>query len=78
MTTLEAERSLDELTLLTDTAGAEPVDRELVRRRRIDPATFVGSGKAEELATLTKALDIDLVVFDNPLAPAQQRNLQKL
>jgi GTP-binding protein HflX len=78
MTGVESERSLDELALLADTAGADPVDRELVRRRRIDPATFLGSGKAAELATLTKALDIDLVVFDNPLAPAQQRNLQKL
>ncbi|MEX1125577.1 MAG: GTPase HflX [Acidimicrobiia bacterium] len=78
MTGVEAERSLDELALLTDTAGADPVDRELVHRRRIDPATYLGSGKAEELAILTKALDIDLVVFDNPLAPAQQRNLQKL
>lgn len=78
MTGAEAERSLNELALLTDTAGADPVDRELVRRRRIDPATFLGSGKAQELATLTQALDIDLVVFDNALAPAQQRNLQKL
>jgi GTP-binding protein HflX len=78
MTSVEAERSLDELALLTDTAGADPVDRELVRRHRIDPATYLGSGKAQELANLTKALDIDLVVFDNPLAPAQQRNLQKL
>ena len=78
MTAVDAERSLDELALLTDTAGADPVERELVRRHRIDPATYVGSGKAKELATLTKALDIDLVVFDNALAPAQQRNLQKL
>jgi GTP-binding protein HflX len=78
MTTAEAERSLAELTLLTDTAGSEPVDQELVRRSRIDPATFIGSGKAEELATMIGALDIDLVVFDNQLTPAQQRNLQKL
>ena len=78
MTTLDAERSLEELTLLTDTAGSEPVDQELVRRTRIDPATYIGSGKAEELASLIKALDIDVVVFDNQLTPAQQRNLQKL
>ena len=78
MATVEAERSLDELALLTDTAGSEPVDQELVRRTRIDPATYIGSGKAEELASLTKALDIDVVVFDNQLTPAQQRNLQKL
>jgi GTP-binding protein HflX len=78
MPTVDSERSLDELALLTDTAGSEPIDQELVRRTRIDPATYIGSGKAEELATLTKALDIDLVVFDNQLTPAQQRNLQKL
>lgn len=78
MKTLDAERSLEELTLLTDTAGSEPVDQELVRRTRIDPATYIGSGKAEELAALTKALDIDVVIFDNQLTPAQQRNLQKL
>lgn len=70
------ERSLQELALLTDTAGADPVDQELVKRDRIDPATFIGSGKAEELATLTTALDIDVVIFDQALSPAQQRNLQ--
>jgi GTPase len=78
MSTIDSERSLIELALLTDTAGSEPVDSELVRRRTLDPATYIGSGKAEELATLTNALDIDVVIFDNPLTPAQQRNLQKL
>jgi GTP-binding protein HflX len=78
MNAVEAERSLEELALLTDTAGSEPVDQELVRRTRIDPATYLGSGKADELAALTTALDIDVVIFDNQLTPAQQRNLQKL
>ncbi|MGI9610995.1 MAG: GTPase HflX [Acidimicrobiia bacterium] len=78
MTTVESERSLDELTLLTDTAGSEPVDQELVRRSRIEPAIYIGSGKADELGSLTRALDIDVVVFDNALSPAQQRNLQKI
>lgn len=78
MSTETEERSLEELTLLTDTAGADPVDQELVKRDRIDPATFIGSGKAEELASLTTALDIDVVVFDQALTPAQQRNLQKV
>ncbi len=73
-----AERSLAELELLTDTAGSDPIGSELVRRDRIDPATFIGSGKAAELAGATAALDIDVVVFDNPLSPAQQRNLQKI
>ncbi len=77
-TTLEEERSLDELALLTDTAGSDSVDHELVKRNQIDAAMFIGSGKAEELATLTTALDIDVVVFDQPLSPAQQRNLQKV
>lgn len=75
--TAESEaRSLDELALLTDTAGADPVDQELVKRDRIDAATFIGSGKAEELASLTTAMDIDVVIFDQALSPAQQRNLQ--
>lgn len=74
----EADRSLTELGLLTDTAGSDPIDMELVRKNEPDAATFIGSGKAAELATLTKALDIDVVVFDNNLSPAQQRNLQAL
>ena len=73
---VDEERSLDELALLADTAGSDPVDQELVKRERLDPATFIGSGKAEELGALTRALDIDVVVFDHPLSPAQQRNLQ--
>ena len=76
MKTADEERSLHELALLTDTAGSETIDRELVKRERVDPATFIGQGKASELASITTALDIDVVVFDNPLTPAQQRNLQ--
>ncbi len=74
----EAEMSLIELGLLTDTAGSDPVGETLVRRDRPDPALFIGSGKARELASETKALDVDVVVFDNELSPAQQRNLQQL
>ena len=74
----EEERSIEELALLTETAGAEAVDHEIVKRDRIDPSTFIGSGKADELSALTAALDIDVVVFDQPLTPAQQRNLQRV
>ncbi len=74
----QAERSLSELALLTDTAGSEPVEHELVRRQKPDPATFIGRGQAEDLAALSTSLDIDVVVFDNDLTPAQQRNLHKL
>jgi len=74
----EAQDSLDELALLVDTAGADPVDRELQRRDRPDPATYIGKGKAQELRELADALDIDVVVFDDELSPAQQRNLETL
>jgi GTP-binding protein HflX len=73
-----AEASLEELAALTDTAGADPVQLVLQRRDTPDPATYIGSGKALELKELTDALDIDLVVFDDELTPAQQRNLEKL
>lgn len=72
-----AEASLEELALLVDTAGSDPVEVDLQRRSRFDPATLVGKGKAEELAGLVKALDIDVAVFDHELSPSQQRNLQE-
>ncbi len=78
MATADAERSLDELALLTETAGPDPVDRELVRRAQPDPGLFLGKGKAGDLSRLTKTLDIDVVIFDNELTPAQQRNLNEL
>jgi GTP-binding protein HflX len=74
----EAEASLEELALLADTAGAEPVHSELQRRRTPDPATYIGKGKAEELQAVVQALDIDVVIFDDELTPAQQRNLEKM
>lgn len=74
----ETQTSLEELSLLTNTAGSDPVEAELVRRDRFDPATLIGKGKAEELVSMTKALDIDVVIFDNELSPAQQRNLAKM
>jgi GTPase len=73
-----AEASLDELELLVDTAGALPVETVLQRRDKPDPATYIGSGKAQELRELADALDVDLVVFDDELTPAQQRNLERL
>jgi GTPase len=73
----EADRSLDELALLTDTAGAEPLERVVQRRDRPDPATYLGSGKLAEVGELVTALDADVVVFDDELTPAQQRNLER-
>jgi GTP-binding protein HflX len=73
----EAEASLDELALLADTAGADVVASELQRRDTPDPATYVGKGKVEELRGLADGLDVDVVIFDDELTPAQQRNLEK-
>lgn len=70
--------SLDELSLLVDTAGADEVARVVQRRNRPDPATYLGSGKVEELRQLAEATDCDTVVFDDELTPAQQNNLQRL
>ena len=74
----DAERSLAELALLTDTAGADPVETVLQRRDRPDSATYVGKGKVDELRELVDSLDVDVVVFDDELTPAQQRNLEQL
>ena len=72
------EASLDELASLVSTAGADVVDRIIQRKDHPDPATFLGSGKAEELHQLCLVHDVDTVVFDHDLSPAQQRNLEKI
>jgi GTPase len=72
------DHSLDELQRLTDTAGSDTVGRASLRRRRPDPATLVGSGQASRLAEQAAQLDVDVVIFDDELTPAQQRNLEKL
>jgi len=74
----ELDRELDELALLVDTAGADVVARVIQRRDRPDPATFLGSGKVDELREISLAVDSDTVVFDHDLSPAQQRNLERL
>ena len=69
---------LDELALLIDTAGAVEAGRLVQRRHAPDPTTYLGRGKADELARLCEAVDADTVVFDNELSPAQQFNLERL
>jgi GTP-binding protein HflX len=73
----QLDQELDELALLVDTAGADVAARVVQRRDAPDPATFLGSGKVEELHQLCLAVDADTVVFDHTLSPAQQRNLEK-
>ncbi|MBI1939353.1 MAG: GTPase HflX [Ignavibacteriales bacterium] len=72
------EEHLDELELLTDTAGAETVFKIMQERLKPDPAFFIGKGKAEEIAQLIELNDIQLVIFDDDLNPTQVRNLEKL
>ncbi len=74
----EIEEFLDELAQLADTAGADVVARLVQERRQIDPAFFIGKGKAQQLAELAKKLHADLVIFDDDLSPAQVRNLENL
>jgi GTP-binding protein HflX len=74
----ELDRQLDELALLADTAGADVVARIVQRRDTPDPATFLGSGKVQELREICLAVDSDTVVFEHNLSPAQQRNLEKI
>ncbi|MDX1669630.1 MAG: GTPase HflX [Limnobacter sp.] len=72
----EAHEQLDELTLLAESAGASIVSRFVVKRRSPDPATFIGSGKIQEIRATCEELEAELVVFNHPLSPAQQRNLE--
>ena len=74
----ELDQQLDEFALLVDTAGADVVARVIQRRESPDPATFLGSGKVDELREVCLAKDADTVVFEANLSPAQQRNLEKI
>ncbi len=69
--------NLDELAGLVETAGAEVVGRLTQRRAAPDVTTFLGKGKLEQLELMVRATDADVVIFDNNLAPAQIRNLER-
>lgn len=72
------EPELTELARLVETAGAEVVERLSQKRPTAHPATCVGKGKALEIRDVAAAFDVDLIVFDRDLTPAQQRNLEKV
>jgi GTP-binding protein HflX len=74
---IDFEASLEELSLLAQSAGANPIVTLTGRRSSPDAKMFVGSGKAEELRLACEANDIELVIFNHALAPAQQRNLEQ-
>ncbi|WP_310629996.1 GTPase HflX [Paraburkholderia sp.] len=71
------EASLEELSLLAKSAGAHPAVTLTGRRSSPDAAMFIGSGKAEELRLACEANDIEIVIFNHALSPAQQRNLER-
>jgi GTPase len=70
--------NLEELARLSESAGAIPVVTITGKRTRPDSALFVGSGKAQEIAGMVSEHQLDLVVFDHALSPAQQRNLERV
>jgi GTP-binding protein HflX len=69
--------SMEELSLLALSAGARPISTITCKRSAPDSALFVGSGKAEEIAHAIIDHDINIVIFNHSLSPAQQRNLEK-
>lgn len=73
---VDAENSLAELAALAETAGSHVLDALMQRRPTPDPATYLGSGKAHELADIVRDLGADTVIADTELAPNQRRALE--
>jgi len=73
----KATEYLDELEFLADTAGAKVLARFKQRLEHPDSRTFVGSGKLNDIRIFVKENAVDIVIFDDELTPAQQRNLEK-
>src|ERR1700760_3192194 len=73
----QAKEYLEELEFLVATAGAETVQTFTQKLQRPDRATFVGSGKLEDIRDYVKAEEMDMVVFDDELTPSQLRNIER-
>ena len=69
------EESMEELSALLETAGGQTVGAVTQSKDSPDPRTFIGEGKVAEVKALVEAAGADMVIFDNPLSPSQQRNL---
>lgn len=74
---LDVEDSLDELALLADTAGIQTVGQVWQRVNSPDPATYIGSGKVEEITRWIEELNVNIVLFDDELSPRHQRELEE-
>lgn len=78
MTDFALEESLEELARLSETASLEVTGQVVqVRRGGIHPASYIGTGKVAEVQDLSAATQADVVIFDDDLSPAQQRNLER-
>lgn len=73
----EVDDFLDELSFLTETAGAKPLKRFIQKLDVPNPRTFVGSGKIEEIAIYVEENKVDLAIFDDELTASQIRNIEK-
>ncbi len=73
----DVEASLDELSELAETAGAETVAKVIQNREAVHPGTYIGKGKIQEVRSLLAALDANGVICDDELSPAQMNNLEK-
>jgi GTP-binding protein HflX len=77
-TATDVRESLDELKELAETAGTQIVGEGIQKISVPVAATYIGPGKAEEFAKLCKESDVDTIIFDDELSPAQTRNLEKI
>jgi GTP-binding protein HflX len=76
--TANLRESLDELAELAETAGGEVIGEGTQKIETRNPATYIGKGKADEFAKFCKQNDVDTIIFDDELSPAQTRNLEKI
>ena len=74
---LYQKEDLSELKELAKSAGTNPVEVVTASRQRPDPKFFIGKGKVEELKAIVEAQEADVVLFNHPLSPSQERNLEK-
>ncbi|MGB7062925.1 MAG: GTPase HflX [Candidatus Zixiibacteriota bacterium] len=71
------EESLQELALLTETAGGEILESVIQERQKLNPTFFIGKGKTEQIKNLSRRLGANIIIFDDDLTPAQVYNLEK-
>ncbi len=74
---IQAEEYLDELQMLTHTAGGITIDKILQNRTHPDPSTYVGSGKLRELKHMASDKNVETLIFDDDLSPTQIRNIEE-